>query len=103
MAVETADDLAALFSPEDFGEAMTAHMPDVSVPFDGIATTGHVAERPGSVVDVSMMVPRILARRAALPDLAQNDEIEFADGRRVVVSDIHYKGSLIVIHYHEHW
>jgi hypothetical protein len=103
MPVENAEDLAALFSPEDFGEAMVAHMPDSSAPFFGIQTTGHLAERPGSTADISSMVPRILARRQALPGLAQDDEIELPGGKRVVVNDVHYKGELIVIHYHEHW
>ena len=103
MPIETAEDLAALFSPEDFGEAMVAHMPDTSVPFFGIPTTGYVGERPGMTADVSMMVPRIMARRAALPTLAQNDQIELPGGKRVIVNDVHYKGELIIIHYHEHW
>lgn len=103
MAIETAEDLAAMFSLEDFGEAMVAHMANTSVPFHGIATTGHVSESPGTTADVSMMVPRIIARRASVANLAQTDEIEMADGRRVIVNDIHYKGELAIIHYHEHW
>jgi hypothetical protein len=103
MPVETAEDLAALFSPEDFGVAMVAHMPSASVAFFGIPTTGHLSERPGSAADISSMVPRILARRASVPGLAQNDEIELPGGQRVVVNDVHYKGEMIVIHYHEHW
>ena len=103
MAVETAEDLAALFHPDDFGVPMTAHMLAASVPFNGVPTTGYVGERPGSTADVSMMVPRIIAMRSALPDLAQNDEIELPGGKRVVVNDVHYKGELIIINYHEHW
>lgn len=103
MAVETAEDLAGMFHPDDFGVAMTAYMPNDSVPFQGIQTTGYVAERPGTTADVSMMVPRIIAQRSALPNLAQNDEIELPGGQRVIVNDVHYKGELIIIHYHEHW
>lgn len=103
MPVETAEDLAALFSPEDFGEAMVAHTSGAAVPFFGIQTTGHMAERPGSTADISSMVPRILARRQALPALAQDDEIDLPGGKRVIVNDVHYKGELIVIHFHEHW
>lgn len=124
MAVETADDLAAMFHPDDFGVPMVLFSatpapapgslmaltegalvaPQVDgVPFHGIPTTGHVAESPGTTADVSMMVPRIIARSAAVPGLAQNDEIELPGGRRVIVNDVHYKGELVIIHYHEHW
>lgn len=103
MAVETAEDLAAMFHPDDFGVPMIAHMPDTSVPFNGVPTTGHVSEQPGSTAQVSMMVPRIIAQRAVLQSLAQNDEIELPSGQRVIVNDMHYKGELVIIHYHEHW
>jgi hypothetical protein len=107
MAVETADDLAGMFHPDDFGVPMVAYVLDGSVPFAGIQTTGHVSEfsamSSASTVDASMMVPRIIAMRAPLAALRQNDEIEMPDGRRVLVVDIHFKGDLIVIHYHEHW
>lgn len=103
MAVETAEDLAAMFHPDDFGVPMVAHMVDASVPFNGIRTTGYVAEQPGTTADVSMMVPRIIARKDAVAGLAQNDEIQFPGGERVIVNDVHYKGELVIIHYHEHW
>lgn len=103
MAVETAEDLAGMFHPDDFGVAMVAHMLAGSVPFHGVPTTGYVGEQPGTSANISMMVPRIIARKAALPDLAQNDEIELPGGARVIVNDVHYKGELIIIHYHEHW
>jgi hypothetical protein len=124
MAVETAEDLAALFHPDDFGVEMfafiaasmpspgslltlnetTLAVPQVEgVPFLGIKTTGYVAEQPGTTADASMMVPRIIARKDAVPGLAQNDEIAFAGGQRVIVNDVHYKGEIIIIHYHEHW
>jgi len=103
MAVETAEDLAAMFHPDDFGVPMIAYIAGAAVPFDGVPTTGYVGEEPGSTATVSMMVPRIIAIKAAVHDLAQNDEIELPSGQRVLVNDMHYKGELIVIHYHEHW
>lgn len=103
MAVETAEDLAAMFHPDDFGVPMIAHMPSTSVPFNGVQTTGQVFEQPGSTAQVSMMVPRIIAQRSVLQSLAQNDEIELPGGQRVIVNDMHYKGELVIIHYHEHW
>lgn len=103
MAVETADDLAAMFHPDDFGVPMTALSLGGSTPFNGIRTTGHAFEQPGVVAQVSMMVPRIIATKASLPDIAQGDEIQFADGQRVQIVDVQYKGELIIIHYHEHW
>jgi hypothetical protein len=103
MAVETAEDLAAMFHPDDFGVPMVAHTVDASLPFSGVPTTGYAAERPGTAADVSMMVPRIIATKASLPELQQNDEIEMPSGQRVIVNDVQYKGELIIIHYHEHW
>jgi hypothetical protein len=107
MPVETPDDLAGMFHPDDFGVPMVAHMPDVSVPFNGIPTTGHVSEfsamSSASTVEASMMVPRIIAMRAPLAALRQNDEVELPSGQRVLVTDMQYKGELVVIHYHEHW
>ena len=128
MAVETAEDLEGMFHPDDFGEPMRAFSatpmptpgalialnegtlvaPQVEgIPFNGIKTTGYIGEGSNAssmmTPTVSMMVPRIIARKDALPDLAQNDEIEFANGQRVIVNDVHYKGELIIIQYHEHW
>lgn len=103
MAVETAADLAAMFHPDDFGVPMVAHMRDQSLPFHGIPTTGYVGEQPQTTATISMMVPRIIATRAAVAGLMQGDQIELQCGQRVVVNDIHYKGELVIIHYHEHW
>lgn len=103
MAVETADDLAGMFHPDDFGVPMIAYTQCGAVTFNGVPTTGYVGENPGTTATVSMMVPRIIAQKSELSGLAQNDEIELPDGGRVVVNDIHYKGELVVIHYHEHW
>lgn len=102
MAIETAEDLTAMFHPDDFGVEMTAHMAAGSVSFNGIVTTGYVAEQPGMTAEVSMLVPRILARKASLPALAQGDIIEVDDdGTSVQVVNVQYKGDLIIIHYHE--
>ena len=103
MAIETDADLAALFHPDDFGVAMVAHMQSGSATFNGIQTTGYVNESPGTTADISMMVPRIIAQRVAVAGLAQNEEIEFPGGQRVIVNDVHYKGELVIIHFHEHW
>lgn len=103
MAIESATDLAAFFHPDDFGVEMTAYMLGTPVVFNGVLTTGYVAESPGTTADISMLVPRIIAKRSDLKDLAQNDEIELPDGKRVIVNDAQYKGELIIIHYHEVW
>lgn len=107
MAIETDEDLDALFHPDDFGKPMTAFIGGVAVPFVGIPTTGYTPDLQHAssplTAGVSMMVPRIIAKLAALPGLAQQDEIEMPGGKRVVVNDVHYKGDLIIIHYHEHW
>jgi hypothetical protein len=103
MAAETAEDLAALFHPDDFGVELIAHMPDESVTFTGILTTAQVFDQPGTVAQVSMMVPRIITRKASVPLLAQNDQIELPGGQQVIVNDVAYKGELMIIHYHEAW
>lgn len=103
MAIETAEDLEGFFHPDDFGDPMIAHMTSGAVPFNGILTTGHVSEQPGTSASISMLVPRIIASKASVAGLAQSDEIELQDESRVSVIDIQYKGSLVIIHYHEVW
>ncbi len=101
--IESAEDLAALFHPDDFGVPMTAHGPDVSTPFIGIPTTASVRDDAAGTPGATLTVPCVIATRASLPRIAQSDEIELPGGQRVVVVDVKTKGDLIVIHYHEHW
>ena len=103
MAVETADDLAAFFDPDDFGVAMIGHTIDGQVPFNGILTSGYVGEQPGTRAIVTEIVPRIIARRTDVAALQQNDEIELPGGTRVIINDMHTKGDMVAIHYHEVW
>ena len=102
MAVETAEDLAALFDLDDFAEAMVAHTSAGPVPFNGIMTTAPVSETENTAT-VTMTVPRIVVRRLAVPSLAQNDIVERADGQRLVVNDIMVKGEMLMIHCHDYW
>ncbi len=101
--IESAEDLAALFHPDDFGVPMIAHMPDASLPFHGVPTSGSLAVAPGTTADATSIVPRIIATVAAVGALAQGDEIELPGGRRVVVNDMLVKGAVVVIHYHDRW
>lgn len=121
MAVETPEDLEGMFHPDDFGEPMVAHIAALPAPpgtgllladgvmvvegtvFNGIPTTGYVGETPGTTATISMMVPRIIATKAAVVGIQQGDTITFQSGQAVVVNDVHYKGALVIIHYHEHW
>jgi hypothetical protein len=103
MAVETPEDLEGMFHPDDFGEPMVAHLQTGDTPFNGIPTTGYVGETPGTTATISMMVPRIIATKAAVGGIQQGDTITFQSGQAVVVNDVHYKGALVIIHYHEHW
>jgi hypothetical protein len=103
MPVETAADLAALFDPEDFAEAMVAHTSHGTVPFNGILTTAPISETD-NIAQATMTVPRIVARRAAVPGLAQNDTIEvIASGKQLTVNDIMTKGEMLMIHCHDYW
>lgn len=102
MPVETADELAALFDLDDFGEAMVAHTSAGPVPFSGFLTTGPVSETENTAT-ATMVVPRIVTRRLAVPGLAQNDVIQRADGQQLVVNDVATKGDLLLIHCHDNW
>ena len=104
MAVETPDELAWFFDPDDFGEAMTAHTVEAGdLPFNGIFTTGYVGEEPGTTAVISMKVPRIIARADELQGLQQGDLITLANGTQVSVNDVHYKSAVVIIHIHENW
>lgn len=103
MAVESDDDLAVFFNPDEFGVEMTASIAGVDVPFSGIATTGYVGEDPGTTAMISMKVPRIIARLQDLQDLQQGDIITMPGDKQVITNDVHYKGALVIIHYHENW
>jgi hypothetical protein len=121
MAVETPEDLEGMFHPDDFGERMVAQISArppapgegmvladgvtvlTGTVFHGIVTTGYVGETPGTTATISMMVPRIIATKAAVGGIQQGDIITRATGEAVSVNDVHYKGELIIIHYHEVW
>jgi hypothetical protein len=105
MAVETAEELAGFFSPDEFGVPMVGYTTDGTIEFNGIKTTGYVGEggNDATTPTISMVVPRILAKRVDVQTLKQGDTIEFEDGQTVYVNDMHYKGDVVIIHFHEHW
>ncbi len=103
MAVESDDDLAVFFNPDEFGEPMTAATATGEIAFAGIVTTGYTGEDPGTSAVISMKVPRIIASLSEADGLHQGDVITLASGQTVYVNDVHYKGALVIIHYHEHW
>lgn len=104
MGVETEADLAGFFNPEEFGVRLAISGNE----FNGIDTTGAASLDPAGIsAGVSAVVPRIICRRSAVPDIQQGDVIEFLDtsphnpaGTLVTVNDLAFKGSLLVIHYH---
>lgn len=103
MAVESDDDLAVFFNPDEFGEPMTATTATGDIAFAGIVTTGYTGEDPGTTAVISMKVPRIIAKLAETEGLHQGDVITLASGQQVYVNDVHYKGAVVIIHFHEHW
>lgn len=103
MAVESAEDLAAFFDPDDFGVQLIGHTADGEVTFNGILTSGYVGEQPGTRAVVTEIVPRIIARRTDVASLQQNDEIELPGGARVIINDMQTKGEMVAIHYHDNW
>ena len=107
MAVETDDDLAGFFDPDEFGEPMVATIGLSSVEFNGIYTDGPVAEKPGTTdgwsgASIMGYQPRIIAPRAVLADLKQGDFIT-RDGTQYSVNNIEIKGSLLIIFLHDNW
>lgn len=107
MAVESAEDLAGFFDPDEFGKAMVLLPKDgeAEVPFNGIPTSGPVSEqspagRASNLMEATMMVPKIIATRASIPTAAQDDRIRMHDGTVVQIVDQQYKGDLVIIQYH---
>jgi hypothetical protein len=108
MSVESDDDLAGFFDPDEFGVELVGHHAGGQVSFFGILTSGYVGEptsgkngAPRTVI--TDIVPRIIARQAAVSVLRQNDEIELPDSSRVVINDMQVKGAMVAIHYHVMW
>lgn len=105
MGVETEGDLAGFFNPDEFGVRLAIAGLGA---FNGIDTTGFTSLDPAGIsAGVTAVVPRIICRRAAVPDIQQGDVIEFLDasphnaaGALVTVNDLQFKGALLVIHYH---
>lgn len=103
MAVESADDLAGFFDPDEFGEPMVATIGLTPVRFSGIYTDGPVSNEPGSVAGITGYVPRVIAPRAALSGLASGDLITRADGKEFAVNDLQFKDKLLIIYLHDSW
>lgn len=101
MPVESADDLAGFFDPAEFGKELTLYSSGGPVLFLGIVTEGAKAEDVGLGTTVTTTVPRIICRRADVPNIQQNEEIQLPDGRLVLVNDLQFKSDLLIIHYHE--
>lgn len=101
MAVESAEELAGFFDPDEFGTPMMLHGFGYSLEFNGIVTTSAVAVQPGTTATITDIVPVIIVRRLAVPDIQQGDKIELPGGQRVEVVDIKTKGDLVTIHYHD--
>lgn len=105
MPVESAEDLAGFFDPDEFAdqEPMIATIDGLPVPFNGIYSQGHIAENPNTTANITATVPRIITPKAALPGLLQGNQIERANGEVYVVNDIQHKADLIVIYLHDVW
>lgn len=103
MAFESAEDLAGFFDPDEFGEPMVATIGIASVSFNGIYTDGPVAEQPGTVAGITGYVPRVIAARAPLADLAQGDTITRESGKQYQINDIQLKNDLLIIYLHDNW
>lgn len=104
MAVESAEDLAGFFDPEEFGEPWAAAVGFMSVPFHGIYTEAPMAESPGTTARLAGCEPRIIANAAGLDELAQGDVItRKKTGARYSVNDCQRKGELLIIFLHVIW
>lgn len=104
MAVESDDDLAGFFDPDEFGEPMVATIGLSTVEFSGIYTDGPVSESPGTTVDITGFQPRIIAQRSVLADLKQGNQITRTNGGQVyTVNNIQIKNALLIISLHDNW
>lgn len=105
MPVESAEDLAGFFDPDEFADnvPMVATIGGVPVPFDGIFTEGHLAEQPGTSPDITVTVPRVIVPKAAVEGIQQGDQIERSNGDVWLVADIQHKRDLLIIHLQEPW
>lgn len=105
MPVESAEDLAGFFDPDEFADPlpMIATIGGEAVPFDGIFTEGHLAEQPGSTPDITVTVPRVIVAKSAVPGIQQGDQIERSNGDIWLVADIHHKRDLLILHLQEPW
>lgn len=105
MGVESDADLAGFFNPAEFGTRVSVD----GAEFHAIDTTGAAALDPaGIAAGISSVVPRLICRRGAIPAIQQGDMIEFLEtsphnvaGTVVTVNDLQFKGSLVIIHYHD--
>lgn len=103
MAVESAEDLAGFFDPDEFGEPMVATIGIERLPFNGIYTDGPITEQPGTTPGITGYVPRVIAQRAPLVDLKQGDRIERESGAEFTVNDLQIKNDLLIIFLHDNW
>ena len=103
MAYDLSDDLAGFFNPAEFGDELTAHVGGEVVPFNGILTDAHLADKLGTEVAVTLTKPCIICARADLPNVHQGDVIDLPGGVPVFVNDLYFKGDLLIIHYHDRY
>lgn len=102
MAVETVEDLAGFFDPDEWGEPMVATIGLAEVPFNGIYTDGPITEQPGSTAGLTGYVPRVITARAPLAELKQGDTVTRA-GTAYQVNDLQIKNDLLIIFLHDPW
>lgn len=103
MPVESADDLAGFFDPDEFGDELVLVDGLTSTPFNGIYTDAPVADQPGSTPTITVRAPRVIASRAAVVGVQQGSRIERAGTGDLVgvVNDIAYKGAMVVLALHD--
>lgn len=111
MGVESAEDLAGFFDPDEFGTRFEWQGVAGLAPFNGINTTGaKILDDSSFSARVTDEQARIICKRADLPDVQQGDLIVALDaahnlqaGDLVLVNDLHYKGDLLIIYYHSRY
>lgn len=103
MPVESAQDLAGFFDPDEFADEqpMIATIGGFAVPFNGIFTQGHLPENPNTTPDITTTVPRIIVAKSAVAGIAQGDRIERANGEVYWVNDIQHKTDLLILYLHD--
>lgn len=100
MGVETAQELAGFFDPDEFGEACTYMLDGVAGSFNAIISDAHTDEVNEGRTHVSTSGLRLICGWQATQDLRQGMIVSTPRGDREIF-DIQQRGDVAVVLVHE--